>query len=228
VSLSNANSSAASESLFLLRRLKAQHLGLPQSSASSVVINPWDRDFYSFLLPLTSAPPPLLSIGACLQALSRLFQTLFGIRFELEETGPGEVWDPHVRKLSVRDDAGDRLGTVYCDLHSRAGKPGGAAHFTVTCSRRVDDDEADQGEMVANGAEALGEEGEVVQAKQGLWQKPVVVLTCNFEGEDERGKLHWAEVETLFHEVGHAIHCKFPFSICTSRFLLTIFFCRTQ
>jgi intermediate peptidase len=172
------------------------------------VINPWDRDFYSLLLPSTSPSPPLLSIGACLQALSRLFQTLFGIRFELEETGAGEVWDARVRKLGVWDDTGSRLGTVYCDLHTRGGKPGGAAHFTVACSRRVDDDEAWPGEE-GDGAEALKEEGEVIRGKQGLWQKPVVVLTCNFEGEVEGGKLHWAEVETLFHEVGHAIHCMY-------------------
>ena len=47
--------------------------------------------------------------------------------------------------------------------------------------------------------------------KEGRYQLPIVVLTTDFGTVDEAGQpalLGWHEVETLFHEMGHAMHCE--------------------
>jgi intermediate peptidase len=54
-------------------------------------------------------------------------------------------------------------------------------------------------------------EGVRVKGKEGRFQLPLVVLTTDFVRptvEDGPSLLAWPEVETLFHEMGHAIHCE--------------------
>ena len=205
---------------------------------------PWDRDMYTeqhFRTPsLRSVQPlsPYLSLGSVFAGLSRLFSALYGIRFRASMVAPGEVWSEgpgDVMKVEVLDEregakgtagsAEGLIGTIYADLWSRDGKPGGAAHYTVRCSRRVDkDDEA--GDFVHGRAEDgrtlqpsdLGGEGygNPLQAptfeqrdKPGRYQLPVVVLMCDFARPGSSNGpclLGWHEVETLFHEMGHAIH----------------------
>ena len=74
-------------------------------------------------------------------ALSRLFKHLYGITLRPADTLPGEVWHPDVRKLEVIDEDAGLIGWIYADLFARAGKASGAAHYTVRCSRRTDDDD---------------------------------------------------------------------------------------
>jgi peptidyl-dipeptidase Dcp len=80
----------------------------------------------------------------------------------------------------VKDADGSHLGVFYVDYHPRAGKRGGA------WSSRY------RGQFVDN--------GQVV--------RPVVVNVCNFTRPtaDTPALLRPEEVETLFHEFGHAIH----------------------
>ncbi|KAG6848749.1 Mitochondrial intermediate peptidase, partial [Arthromyces matolae] len=96
------------------------------------------------------------------------------------------------------------------------GKPSGAAHYTVRCSRRTDhDDEA--GDGIAEGQELRILESQHFEAvkrhrtpgQDGVYQLPVVVLVCEFRPPSvTRGPtlLDWHEVTTLFHEMGHAMH----------------------
>ena len=184
----------------------------------------WDRDFYAeaylqlhqpaHLTPLS----PYLSLGSVFTGLSRLFYLLYGIHFRAAEAQPGEVWHPDVLKLEVVDETeGGVIGTIYCDLYSREGKPPSAAHYTVRCSRRIDQDDAHLDVELGASPDLpadtstdhlLGVVGAPSRGRPGRFQLPVVVLMTDFPSMGHGGaSLHrWHDVETLFHEMGHAIH----------------------
>lgn len=239
-SLNKHNLPLAGKDLKVLQELKAQHLG-GFGGFKKPVIEAWDRDFYSDQsLSSTSPLPdisPFFSLGTCFLGLSRLFTSLYGIRFEVAPIEEGEVWDRQVRKLRVVDEEEGVIGIMYCDLFAREGKGSGAAHYTVRCSRRVDDDDAEADFLpsslasIGNGAEVeiegvrIGREeleglevkGVEWKGREGVHQTPIIVLVCGL-GEEvvEGGRkgptfLQWHEVETLFHEMGHAIHCEWRY-----------------
>ncbi|GAA5862788.1 hypothetical protein JCM3774_001921 [Rhodotorula dairenensis] len=233
--LERHNRPRAQQDLEVLRRAKAAHLaqsgtGGGRGREDARVIEGWDRDFYTDVAAAAASTSPLpdispfFSVGAVFAGLSRFFTALYGIRFEVEDVRDGEVWAPGVRKLRVIDEDEGRIGTIYCDLQARDGKAPGAAHYTVRCSRRVDDDDA-EGDFVARGAATVQIDGVQVsrgeldnllvvdpvewKGRPGSHQEPVVVLVCAFgssASKDAPACLQWHEVETLHHEMGHAIH----------------------
>ena len=226
-SLADHHRPYAAADVSTLQRLKSTSMtGIAYSpTATSTAHLPpiyaWDRDFFGerhamSLSPTSSLPPilPYFSAGTVMLGLSRIFRRLYGISFRPVPSAPGEVWHPSVRRLDVVDEIEGTIGVIYCDLFARSGKPPTAAHYTVRCSRRVDDDDV-AGDGLSESWDTLygpGLEGEGVQlrGKEGRYQIPIVVLTTDF-GSVADGKpalLSWTEVETLFHEMGHAIHCE--------------------
>ncbi|ORY33778.1 putative mitochondrial intermediate peptidase mitochondrial precursor [Naematelia encephala] len=214
----------AAAEVAILQRLKATNLTGNQYSATNSTshlppLYAWDRDYYSdrhisSLLPNSPLPSilPYFSVGSCFLGLSRLFSRLYGISFRPVPVAPGEVWHPSVRRLDVIDETEGQIGIIYCDLFRREGKSPNAAHYTVRCSRRVDDDDLD-GDSLPRGWDArygpgLEVEGERLEGRDGLYQLPLVVLNTDFSRVETGGPalLNWNEVETLFHEVGHAMH----------------------
>jgi intermediate peptidase len=89
-----------------------------------------------------------------------------------------------VRKFTFREhEHGDSMGTMYLDLHPRPGKYTHAAHFTVRCGcLETPPDSPDP----------------------PVYQAPIIALVCNLSSASS-GLSH-SEVETLFHEFGHALH----------------------
>jgi len=150
-------------------------------------------------------------------ALSRLFQQLYGITLRLVDVAPGEVWHTDVRKLEVVDEDLGVLGWIYADLFARKGKPNGAAHYTVCCSRRTDDDDCSGDFLHCDERDVLDSQPSIefetvhrsrVLGREGTFQLPTVVLLCEFS-RPSLGRptvLEWHEVLTLFHEMGHAMH----------------------
>ena len=213
----------ARKALRTLSMRKEAHLRTPPFP----VIQAWDRDYYC--PPEPPAPPialPPLTLGTVFMGLSRLFRNLYGISLRLSDVAPGEVWHPDVRKLEVVDEETGVIGWIYADLFARRGKPSGAAHYTVRCSRRVDDDNMEEDLKYLKDNEDL----ELMQmsqtfesahrcripGKEGVYQRPVVVLVCEFTRPTiSRGptSLAWHEVITLFHEMGHAMHCEWIYSL---------------
>jgi intermediate peptidase len=206
----------AQHDLHILEQEKAHQ----SNTNKTAVLYAWDRDYYTYHarqqrlsskrdhqngqyenteqgISLMTSFQAYTSIGRCIQGISRLLEALYGIRLEPAATTAGEIWHPSVRKLAVVDTVQGRIGTIYCDLADRPGKPSGAAHYTVRCARRVWPDELP---AIPIPAENLVRRGDQMR------QLPVVVLVCGFARETVG--LSFYELETLFHEMGHAVHCR--------------------
>ena len=191
-------------------------------SSSEQIIQAWDRDYYC--PPEPPAPPiplPPLTLGTVFMGLSRLFKHLYGVSLRPADVVPGEVWHTDVHKLEVVDEDAGVLGWIYADLFARREKSCGAAHYTVRCSRRTDDDDEerdlvipDDGGLIALSKSFEGVKRHRIQGEDGVFQLPLVVLLCEFTKPTlTRGPtvLEWHEVLTLFHEMGHAMHCEYFF-----------------
>ncbi|KAH8119833.1 mitochondrial intermediate peptidase [Phellopilus nigrolimitatus] len=204
----------ARNALFALSERKQKHLGL----STLPVIQAWDRDYYC--PPEPPAPPiplPPLTPGTVFMALSRLFKHLHGITLRPVDAAEGELWHSSVRKLEVVDEGAGVIGWIYADLFARRGKASGAAHYTVRCSRRTDDDDPGADYIPAEymdknvqlSLEFDREHRTPLRGLKGEYQLPVVVLLCEFmppSATKGATSLHWYEVQTLFHEMGHAMH----------------------
>ena len=224
------------QALHALSLRKQAHL----SSDVSPVIQAWDRDYYC--PPEPPAPPiplPPLTLGTVFRALSRLFENLYGVTLRPVELAPGEVWHSDVKKLEVVDEADGLLGWIYTDLFARSNKSSGAAHYTVRCSRRTDDDDEAGDLLPAENDRQLVELSRDFEARGrhrfpgGVFQLPVVVLLTEFARPPTLAGgpavLEWHEVLTLFHEMGHAMHCKhFPSHFVQLVFLTFLFVCPSQ
>lgn len=104
---------------------------------------------------------------------------LYGLTFTTLKDVP--VYHPDCTVYEVKDSDGSEIGVLYMDFHPRESKRGGA---WMTSYRKQYHNEA----------------GEDV--------RPVISVVCNFS-KPTGGKpalLSYDEVETLFHEFGHALH----------------------
>ena len=101
---------------------------------------------------------------------------LYGLRFEVRTDLP--VYHPDVKTYTVYDADGAELALLYTDFYKRDSKRGGAWMSTL-----------------------------VDQSRQ-LGQRPIITNTCNYTkpAGAEPCLLNSDEVDTLFHEFGHALH----------------------
>ena len=206
--LSADNASHLARELESMQALKARN-----GEDSSV--QPWDVLFYqdqmnaTLRLSQTFRRPDFLaaffSLGTVMQGLSRLFDRLYGIRFVPHEAGAGETWDPSVRRLDVIHENEGHVAVLYCDLFERHGKSPNPAHFTLRCSREISAAEISDSSLVNHDGMAR-----VVSPSTGqLCQLPTIALICDFPHPPDSQSpvmLSFQEVQTVFHEMGHAIH----------------------
>ena len=220
------------EDLDLMRTLKALH----RQAEIPIVDNPppimlkaWERDYYRHRLShvLRRAPTPtrrpdflpaFFSLGTVMQGLSRLFTRLYGVRFAPRGTDPGETWNHSVRRLDVIDESEGHIAVVYCDLFARPGKSPNPAHFTLRCSRLIPSHEISE---VASSSNPLvsrlpphqaandGMATSLPDSSGSCYQLPTIALICDFTPPSNPlhpTLLSFREVQTLFHEMGHAVH----------------------
>ncbi len=101
---------------------------------------------------------------------------LFGLRFEERTDLP--VYHPDVRTFEVFDADGTPIGLFYADYFAREGKRGGAWMNAIVGQSKL------------------------------LGRKPVVVNCLNIPKppKGQPALLTFDEVQTMFHEMGHAVH----------------------
>lgn len=148
-------------------------------------LKPWDVSFYSERLRRerysvdTEALREFFPIGQVMRGLFECAHRLYGVTFR-PHMGV-DVWDPQVRFYDICDEYGSTIGSFYTDLFARDGKQGGA-WMDECLTRRYRSD--------------------------GTLQLPVAYVECNFRPprEGEEALLTHGDVETLFHEFGHALN----------------------
>jgi thimet oligopeptidase len=149
------------------------------------IVNPWESGYYRTILlkeKYNVNPEQVREYFALDNVLKGIFmisEQLFEIKF-VEISSPS-VWHEEVRYFEIRNSLEDRLvGKMYLDLFPRPNKYNHAACFPLVQGRTMQDE----------------------------YQIPVLALVCNFSKptDSKPSLLRHAEVETLFHEFGHALH----------------------
>ncbi|KAK2072896.1 hypothetical protein P8C59_007222 [Phyllachora maydis] len=201
-----------------------------QFDPNATKLEPWDRDYCAEQVRRAMRSQvrhqdhlsSYFSLGTVMQGISRICTQLYGIRFVPRETAAGETWHQDVRRLDVVSDTDGHVAVLYCDLFNREAKTMCPAHFTVRCSREIL--AAEVAEMANaeqhtealprfDSPEAAANDGMALSYKDGvLKQLPTIALICDFtqpndgRGVDRPVLLDFHQLETLFHEMGHAIH----------------------
>ena len=176
-------------------------------------LQPWDTYFFqqrqdTKMKQMARRPTPIsafFSLGTVMQGLSRLFSRLYGIRFVPQQTMRGETWDKQVRRLDVVHEDEGHVAVLYCDLFERENKLPTPAHFTIRCSREISSAEIADKTLASDDGMARA----ISPTTGRLYQLPTIALVCDFPhpvGPNKPSLLSFREVQTLFHEMGHAIH----------------------
>ena len=143
-----------------------------------------------------------------MQGLSRLFSRLYGVSFVPCQTSSGETWTPDVRRLDIMHETEGHVAVLYCDLFAREGKAPNPAHFTLRCSRRIQDTELTQHhETLEHASDGMAVCRSSITGES--YQLPTIALICDFPHPPTSNTptlLSFRDVQTLFHEMGHAIH----------------------
>lgn len=165
----------------VLRELKVQHTNDPDAQ-----IKFWDFRFYQtqYMKQSFGVDPEALRVYFPLkQVLEGMFDAYEHI-FDLEFTQirPEYKWIDDLELYVVTDrSSGEPLGMFYLDNFPREGKYNHFAQFDIIGGK---------------------------QLRDGTYQRPVVALVCNFTPGvgDKPALMSHYEVETIFHEFGHAMH----------------------
>jgi thimet oligopeptidase len=152
---------------------------------NATAVDPWDitylqekqrKDKYAYDVDEVREYFPLDGV---LNGLFYTYGSLFGIRFDEVKGAP--VWSPEVRLYRVSNQSDNStIGYLYLDPYPREGKYGSFAEFTLMKGRM----------------------------KNGMYAAPVVAIMGNFHVPtgDKPSLLTPYEMETMFHETGHAMH----------------------
>jgi len=167
--------------LAVLQRMKAVDTNDPEAK-----INVWDWRYYTNQLKKqkyavdTEALRDFFPFQSVLEGMFNIYQSIFGLKFE--QVAAPYKWADDLRLYLVTDAvSGEPLGMFYLDMFPREGKFNHFAEFEIIGGKLLPD---------------------------GKYQRPTVALLCNFPppSGDKPSLLTHANVETLFHEFGHALH----------------------
>jgi len=149
-------------------------------------IDIWDWRYYGNQLKKqkyavdTEALRAYFPFQKVLDGMFNIYQSIFGLKFE--KITPPYKWIGDLQLYLVTDPAsGEPLGMFYLDMFPREGKFNHFAEFEILGGKLLPD---------------------------GKYQRPTVALLCNFPpaSADKPSLMTHSDVETLFHEFGHALH----------------------
>ena len=156
-------------------------------------LEPWDWWYYSEKLRKAKydleeeALRPYFKLENVRQGVFDLATKLYGLKFKKLSDMP--VYDPDVEVFEVTDANDSLIGILYTDYFPRAGKRAGAWMNNI----------------------------EDQYKKDGKNHRPIICNVGNFTKptKDKPSLLNMDEVETMFHEFGHALHglltqCTYP------------------
>src|SRR5712691_13543044 len=164
-----------------LQKMKAADTSDPDAK-----INVWDWRYYTNQLKKqkytvdTEALRNFFPFQRVLEGMFNIYQSIFGLKFE--PIAAPYKWIDDLQLYLVTDSAtGEPLGMFYLDMFPREGKFNHFAEFEIVGGKLLPD---------------------------GRYQRPTVALLCNFPppSADKPSLLSHSDVETLFHEFGHALH----------------------
>lgn len=178
----------------MLLDLKREHLG----DASASVIDRQDVSFYKNILLERDYQINHEEISeyfeeeATIRGIFELYEELFNIRIVQEPEGVppegGDAWADDVQFVYIFDKNGtEPLGGLYLDLHPREGKFTHFAKFSLI-----------QGGYKTSEVTGNTFYQAPVCAIIGNWPVPVGNVTVSL--------WHYSNVNTMFHELGHALH----------------------
>ncbi len=155
-----------------------------KAERQSFELQPWDWFYYAEKVQKAEytldaeALKPYFKLENVRDGAFWVANKLYGITFTEMKNLP--VYNPEVQTFQVKDADGSHLGVFCVDFHPRAGKRSGAWE---TLARPC-------------------------WTENGKLNRPVVLNVCNFSrpSGSKPALLTAEEVETLFHEFGHALH----------------------
>src|SRR5436190_1184990 len=163
------------------RRLQIKETGDPNSQ-----IQVWDWRYFSNQLKKERYNVDAEQLRVffpyqhVLEGMFAIYQRIFDLKFDRVDAP--YKWIGDLQLYAVSDaKTGEPLGLFYLDMFPREGKYNHFAQFGII-----------DGKLLPN----------------GLYQRPVVALICNFPAptKDHPSLMSHSDVETLFHEFGHAMH----------------------
>ena len=163
-----------------------RQLKVKETGDTKAKINGWDWRYYANQLRKTQYNVDAEQLRVyfpyerVLQGLFATYQHIFGLKFERVEAPYKWVGDLQLYTVSDAK-TGEPLGLFYLDMFPRDGKYNHFAQFGIIEGKQLPD---------------------------GRYQRPVCSLVCNFPPPqpDKPSLMSHDEVETVFHEFGHAMH----------------------
>ena len=161
-------------------------LKIAETGDTNAVVNAWDWRYYANQLKKTKYNVDAEQLRVyfpyqnVLDGMFKIYQRIFGLKFARVEAP--YKWIGDLQLYTVTDaKTGEPMGLFYLDMFPRDGKYNHFAQFGIIEGKRLPD---------------------------GKYQRPVCCLVCNFPPPqpDKPSLLSHDEVETIFHEFGHAMH----------------------
>lgn len=157
---------------------------LIMAAYGDVNLEGWDWRFYSEQLMKEKFDldeemlKPYFKLENVRDGIFYVVNKLYGVTFTEVKGAP--VYEPSVKLYECKEADGTHLGVLYLDFHPRAGKRGGAWCGSYRPQ----------------------------SYKDGKRVPPISTIVCNFSppAGDKPALLTADEVETFFHEFGHAMH----------------------